>query len=60
MNPLFWCIWLNALMAATLQAEPRRPQLRVIEGGRKGGAPRALKRGRRISLAYCVDAHSPE
>lgn len=51
MNPLFWFIWLNERFAGTLRPTRRRPLLRVIEGGRKDGAPRPMKLDRQLSLA---------
>ena len=44
MIPLFWFVWVNESMAFMLRRPPRRPVLRVIEGGRARGAPRLLKR----------------
>lgn len=44
MIPLFWFIWLNETMAFMLRTPRRRPDLRVIEGGRERGAARLLKR----------------
>jgi len=51
MNPLIWFIWMNESIAYALRPRRRRPVLRVIEGGRKHAAPRALRMSR-VSLVH--------
>jgi len=53
MNPLVWFVWVNECMAYALRKPRRSPLLRVIEGGRKHAAPRALRLGR-VSVVHQV------